>query len=209
MEILKIGVVFGVVLMSMVLHELAHGAVAYALGDETAKRQGRLSLNPLRHLDWFSSILLPLLLYVSGGPVFGGAKPVPINARNLKFREWGMALVALAGPMTNLVLAYLAFVVGEKTGILYQTSFLAMIFRQMVMVNLGFMVFNLIPVPPLDGSRVLYALMPDEIRVIMEKMERYGFIVMLVLVVVFSDLLGDFMIGATTQILELFIWSIG
>ena len=93
-------VVLGLILVSMILHELAHGVVAYMLGDDTAKKQGRLSLNPLKHLDPIISIALPLLMFISGGPIFGGAKPVPINTRNLKGGAWGMALVAIAGPIT-------------------------------------------------------------------------------------------------------------
>ena len=109
--ILEILVVFGVILFSMTLHELAHGVVAYKLGDDTAKEEGRLSLNPIKHLDPVYSILLPLVMFLIGGPVFGGAKPVPINTNKIKGKEWGMAAVAIAGPLTNVVLAFIAFLV--------------------------------------------------------------------------------------------------
>lgn len=98
-------IAFGVILLSMMLHELAHGYVAYLLGDETAKDEGRLTLNPFKHLDPVLSVAMPLLLFLSGGPIFGGAKPVPIDPKKLKHGVWGMAMVAIAGPLTNFVLA--------------------------------------------------------------------------------------------------------
>lgn len=113
-------VVFGVILVSMVLHELAHGVVAYWLGDNTAKVDGRLTLNPLKHLDPILSVLMPLLLFISGAPVFGGAKPVPVDSRNLRFGPWGMALVAIAGPITNFLIAFVSFLIGHWTGLLYE-----------------------------------------------------------------------------------------
>ena len=99
--------IFVITIISMVLHEIAHGYVAYWLGDSTAKYSGRLSLNPLKHIDPVMTIIVPVVLYLTGGPIFGGAKPVPINSRNLRFKEWGMALVGLAGPFTNLILTVL------------------------------------------------------------------------------------------------------
>ena len=108
-DVLGIVIVLGVILVSMILHELAHGLVAYALGDTTAKEEGRLTLNPIKHIDPVFSVAVPLILYLTGGPIFGGAKPVPVNSRNLKFGVWGMALVAIAGPLTNFILALVAF----------------------------------------------------------------------------------------------------
>ena len=105
MDIRYLIFVFVVTVGSMILHELAHGFTAYKLGDDTAKRDGRLSLNPLRHIDPFMTILVPLLLAISGMPVFGGAKPVPVDTRRVKGGEWGFALVALMGPLTNFILA--------------------------------------------------------------------------------------------------------
>ena len=115
-NILTIICIIVIILISMMLHELAHGVVAYLLGDDTAREEGRLTLNPLKHLDPFLSLILPLFLLISGGPVFGGAKPVPVNSRNLKYGVWGMALVAIAGPFTNFLLAFLAFLIGFWTG---------------------------------------------------------------------------------------------
>lgn len=158
-------IAFVIVLVSMIFHELAHGLVAYWLGDDTAKSEGRLTLNPTKHLDPFLSILLPLIMFISGGPVFGGAKPVPVNSRNLKHGVWGMALVAIAGPLTNFVLALVGFLIGYYTGVFMTGAGIwGEILADVVTINLGFGVFNLIPIPPLDGSRVLYAIAPDGVR---------------------------------------------
>lgn len=205
-------IVFVVVLGSMVLHELAHGFAAYALGDTTAKDEGRLTLNPLKHLDPVLSILVPVMLYLSGGPIFGGAKPVPVDSRNLRHGVWGMALVAIAGPLTNFVLALVAMLIGSMTGVLavesgsllYMNDFWGNLLVNMVYVNLGFGIFNLIPIPPLDGSRVVYALMPDEIRRLMEGMERWGIIVVMVVVILFPGVLSNLMSGAMQGILQIF-----
>ena len=109
MNLVGLLVAFIVILISMMLHELAHGFVAYWLGDDTAKDEGRLTLNPLKHLDPVLSIAMPLLLFLTGGPIFGGAKPVPVDSRRLKFGVWGMALVAIAGPLMNFLLAFWAW----------------------------------------------------------------------------------------------------
>jgi len=207
--LLTMVVVLVVILISMMLHELAHGYVAYLLGDDTARAEGRLTLNPLKHLDPVLSVALPLLLLFSGGPVFGGAKPVPINTRNLKHGVWGMALVAIAGPLTNFVLAFIGFLIGHFTGWLYAGGVLELIFVEFIFVNLGFGIFNLIPIPPLDGSRVLYAVAPDAVRKVMAGMERWGIILVLVLVVVFPGVISGVMTGAMNGILEAFYWIVG
>jgi Zn-dependent protease len=209
-DFVYLAIVLVVIVVSMVLHELMHGAVAYWLGDDTAKAQGRLTLNPIKHIDPFMSILLPMLLAISGGPIFGGAKPVAINTRNLKFGEWGFALVAIAGPLTNLTLAFIGFVIGHMTGLFAPGAdyFWALFTATFVLVNLGFCIFNLIPIPPLDGSRVLYAIMPDFMRRILEQMERWGIMVVFVLVMVFGAVLGPFMRGAMTWILGVFEWIV-
>lgn len=207
--LVSILIAFGVILVSMMLHELAHGYMAYALGDDTAKLEGRLTLNPLKHLDPVLSLLMPLLLFLSGGPIFGGAKPVPVDSRNLKHGAWGMALVAFAGPMTNFILAFVAFLTGHFTGILYAGGVIGAICVDFVTINLGFGIFNLIPVPPLDGSRILYAIAPDPIRDLMERMERWGIIVVMVLVVVATPLISTIMSGAMDGILTAFYWLVG
>lgn len=215
-SVLGFVVVLAIVVGSTVLHEMMHGIVAYLLGDDTAKENGRLSLNPLRHIDPYMSILMPVILYLMGGPIFGGAKPVPIDTRKLKFGAWGMALVAIAGPTTNFILALMAFMVGHFTGgisvahgSLYASGVAGYILGEAVMINLGFFIFNLIPIPPLDGSRVLYALAPDKIREVMRGMERYGMIVVLALVIIFGSTLSELMTEVIGVILKLFGVMVG
>lgn len=207
--ILNLVVILGVILFSMVLHELAHGVVAYWLGDDTAKDDGRLTLNPAKHIDPVMSILVPVLLYMSGGPIFGGAKPVPVDTRNLKFGAWGMALVAIAGPLTNFLIALVSFLVGYWTGWLNMPGIVGLIFTELVLVNLGFGIFNLIPIPPLDGSRVLYALAPDVVREGMEKFEKIGIIVVMILVIVFPSVISTIMLGGIQGMLTGFYWLVG
>jgi Zn-dependent protease len=201
-------IIFGVILVSMTLHEAMHGFIAYWLGDDTAKLQGRLTLNPLKHIDPFLTILLPLVLAIAGGPIFGGAKPVPFNPNRVRYDEWGAVLVALAGPLTNFVLAFVFFGIGTLLGF-HMASFsysspLEMALMYGVIINLGFFVFNMIPVPPLDGSRVLYALAPDFVRRGMELIEQYGLFVVFILVIFASSLIGTVMQTAITGIVDLF-----
>ena len=197
---MELVIVLVVVLGSMILHELAHGVVAYCLGDDTAKEEGRLTLNPVKHIAPVLSILVPVMLYMSGAPIFGGAKPVPVDSRNLRHGVWGMALVAIAGPLTNFLIAIVVAVIGHATGVLmldsgtlmYMPGMMGEIMVNLVYINLGFGIFNLIPIPPLDGSRVLYALMPDEIRGMMERMERWGIVLVMIVVIVAKTLMfGD------------------
>ena len=203
-------IVIVIIVFSMVLHELAHGWVAYKLGDATAKEDGRLTLNPLKHLDPFMSVVLPILLYFSGGAVFGGAKPVPVNFSKVKGGVWGMALVALAGPMTNFIIAFVGFLIGYYTGVIGKVGGVGVwgfVLAEVVMINLGFMVFNLLPIPPLDGSRIFYAIMPDGVRMLMDSLERYGLILVYVLVMVGG--VTSVMSGAIMSILNGFYWIVG
>lgn len=196
-------VVIGVILVSMTLHEAMHGFMAYFLGDDTAKLEGRLTLNPVKHIDPFLTLVLPLMLAVIGAPVFGGAKPVPFNPARVRHDEWGAALVAVAGPLTNLLIAFIMFGIYAVTGG-QQGGLLAMILTTAVMVNLGFFIFNMIPIPPLDGSRVLYALAPEFVRRGMEAMEQYGIIFIFLIVLLASSIIGAFMLSATAFIIDIF-----
>lgn len=207
----RIIIVLLIAVFSVILHELAHGVVAYLLGDRTAKEAGRLTLNPIKHIDPFMSILVPVLLYIMRAPVFGGAKPVPVNFHNLKWREWGMALVAIAGPLTNFLIALLAFLIGYFSGALQHdpTGIPYFIFAELVYLNLGFMLFNLIPIPPLDGSRVLYAIAPDSVRGIMNTMEKYGFIIVYALILIFGNLFSSLMVNGMTGIIDFFYKLVG
>ena len=214
MNIVVVVCLFLAIIFSTVLHELAHGWTAYWLGDTTAKEEGRLSLNPLKHIDPVMSVVLPIMLYLVGMPILGGAKPVPINSRRLKGGEWGMALVALAGPLVNFILAFLFFWIGVATntfilqgGEWYVAGELGVILNQIVLMELGFFLFNIIPIPPLDGSRILYAVAPDGIRELMEKIEPYGIMVIYVLLVMLSGVFSRYMSGAMEGIIQ-FFWFI-
>lgn len=204
-------IVLLIILVSVILHELSHGVVAYWLGDRTAKDAGRLTLNPIKHIDPYMSILVPVVLYLLRAPIFGGAKPVPINTRNLKGGVWGMALVAVAGPLTNFLLALLFFLVGHFSGLLYGSGgeSLEFIFNEFLYINLGFMIFNLIPVPPLDGSRVLYAIAPDGFRNILVQFEQYGVIFVYILILLFGEVFSHLMVGGMNGILNFFYWIVG
>ena len=203
MQVLGIVIVFSVVVFSMVIHELMHGLASYWLGDDTAKLQGRLSLNPLKHIDPVMTLLVPVLLYMAGGPIFGGAKPVPINTNKIKYGDYGLALVALAGPLSNLVLAFISF--GILTGLGAVGGLLALILSLMVQVNLGFMIFNLLPIPPLDGSRIIYAIAPEFVQSVMRKIEPYGIVVVFLLISTFSTVFAGYMQAAQTIIIEIFM----
>jgi Zn-dependent protease len=191
------------------LHELAHGIVAYWLGDRTAKDAGRLTFNPIKHIDPIMSILVPVMLYIMGAPVFGGAKPVPVNHRNLKWHEWGMALVAVAGPLTNFLIAFIAFLIGHFGGFIYESGLVGFISTEIIFINLGFMLFNLIPIPPLDGSRVLYAIAPDPIRDFMHNIERYGFVIVYILILVLGEIFSNLMVNGVNGILDFFYKIVG
>lgn len=206
-----LAIVFIIILGSVILHELSHGLVAYALGDRTAKDAGRLTLNPLKHIDPFMSILVPVILYLLRAPVFGGAKPVPVNFHNLKWREWGMALVAIAGPLTNFLIALIAFLVGHFSRLMYGVGGATpeFIFTEIIYINLGFMIFNLIPVPPLDGSRVLFAIAPDSVRNFLASIERYGFIIVYALILLFGNVLSSLMTGGMNGIINFFYALVG
>lgn len=150
-----------VLILSATLHEVAHGYVAYGLGDPTAKYAGRLTLNPIAHLDLFGSFILPLVLYIlsMGSFVYGYAKPVPYNPYNLKAGKWGPAIVAVSGPGTNLLLAFVFGMIVRFGYNTLPTPFLA-VSTLVVIINCFLAVFNLIPIPPLDGSKVLFTLFP-------------------------------------------------
>ena len=203
MDIVQIVTVLGVILVSMTIHEAMHGFMAYYLGDDTAKLQGRLTLNPIKHIDPFLTILLPILLVIAGGPVFGGAKPVPFNPARVRYGEWGSALVALAGPLVNLLFAFVAFgvfaILEPANG-----SMLFGILQTAVLVNLGFFVFNMLPIPPLDGSRVLYAIAPDGVRRGMMAIEQFGIIGIFLIVMLASSLIFGIMSAAIYGILDVF-----
>ena len=202
---IAIGIILFVILLSMTLHEAMHAFVGYWLGDNTAKNQGRLTLNPIKHIDPFLTIILPLGLALVGAPVFGGAKPVPFNPHNVKWGEWGAALIAVAGPLTNLFIAFIAFGIWVVIGLPSPTTgIVGLFFSYAVSVNLGFFIFNILPLPPLDGSRVLYALAPEFVRRGMEFIERFGLIFVFIIILVGSQYIGAIMLAAISFFFDLF-----
>lgn len=166
--------------MAVVIHEFAHGWVAYKLGDPTAKYAGRLTLNPLAHIDPIGTVLLPLMLTFMRAPIiFGWAKPVPINFWNFKHPRRDMILVGLSGPLSNILLAFLTSLIIKMA--LFST-FITQILGLFVIINLFLAVFNLIPVPPLDGSRVLMGLLPRNLTYLIANFEQFGMLILIVLI---------------------------
>ena len=164
------------VFLCLTVHETCHGLAAYALGDPTAKREHRLSLNPLHHIDWFG---LAAMLLVG----FGWAKPVPVDMRYFKKPKQGMAITALAGPVSNVLLALVfLFLYGLLYRALYSVQFLLDMIWLTAYISLALAIFNIIPISPLDGSKVLFALLPDAAYAKLMRYERYGMILLLVLV---------------------------
>ncbi|MFN8627599.1 MAG: site-2 protease family protein [Candidatus Binatia bacterium] len=185
------------VLFAVILHEVAHGYVAYRLGDPTAQRMGRLSLNPLPHIDPVGTVLLPLALVVMRAPfVFGYARPVPVNYMNLRNPRRDMVLVAAAGPLTNFLLATVSVLglmllaqmlppqgvpwTSLQAGVVVPLARMA---QNSIYFNVGLAAFNLLPIPPLDGGRVLTGLLPRPLAVPFARLERYGFLILVALLV--------------------------
>lgn len=161
------------------VHEFSHAWMGHMLGDVTAKGEGRLSLNPLVHIDPFLTLLLPVILIISGSPVvFGAAKPVPFNPYAVRYGKWGAAAVAAAGPASNFLMA--AFV-ALWLRVFSSNGLTGQFLLSFVIINLGFFVFNMIPIPPLDGSRVLYAIAPAPLADAMDQLERRGGILVIFL----------------------------
>lgn len=188
MDPLQLVFYFLIIVPSAIIHEYAHGWMADRLGDPTARYAGRLTLDPRAHIDMWGTILMPLLLFFlsNGNFLFAYAKPVPYNPYNLKNHKWGPAMVALAGPMSNLLLAAVfAFLVR-----LFPVSALAEFFYIITYANVLLLVFNLVPIPPLDGSKILYAVLPDSARGVRFFLERYGFVILLFFVFFLFDLIA-------------------
>lgn len=172
---------FAILIMSIVLHELAHGYTAELLGDPTPRLQGRLTLNPLKHLDLFGSLIVPIITSLAGFG-FGWAKPIQWNPYNIKNRRVGELLISLAGPASNLLIAIIFGLIIRLGSGIFPPAFL-IISVYIVMINITLAVFNLIPIPPLDGSKVLFSLLPAKQAHIREAIERYSIILALLLVV--------------------------
>ncbi len=178
---MQIDFIFSILILifSVVIHEVSHGYAAYRLGDNTALYQGRLTLNPLKHLEWFGSFILPLMSYFLGGFILGWAKPVPFNPYNLRNQRWGEAIVAVAGPVSNIVIA-LFFGLLIRFGVLSQFGpAFVYIASSIVFINLILATFNLIPVPPLDGSKILFSILPYHMRGVRDWLEHNSIFILL------------------------------
>ena len=198
-------------IISIVIHEMAHGYAANALGDPTARLQGRLSANPLVHIDPMMSVILPAILILSGSSfVFGAAKPVPYNPYNLRNQKWGEALVAAAGPASNIVLAIIFAGLVRFSDMLALSETFTFLAFQIVALNLFLALFNLVPLPPLDGSKILPTLLPFQLRVRYERfrhtLEQNVTLAFGIVIIAFMVILGG-PLSALTQFLA--IWLVG
>lgn len=207
--------------IAIVFHEVAHGLVARQLGDPTAEAKGRLSLNPVRHIDPFGTVVLPMLLAISHAPVFGWAKPVPVNYARLRNPRRDMVLVALAGPGMNLLLALagtallavtIAFADGARSG---AAAFVAANAFNFVLINIFLAVFNLLPVPPFDGGHVVEGLLPPPLATTFRRIGRYSLVVLLVLLLVLpaispkADVVGRLVSPVVGHIARMFLGIFG
>lgn len=201
MTIVDIALFMAVLILSISLHESMHALTARLLGDTTADEQGRISLNPLRHIDPLLTIVMPLVFLLLGQPPILAAKPVPFRPDMVKGGDWGAALVGLAGPATNFVLAALGALLFHalpaNTSEIVSTTVLLI-----VELNVSLAIFNLIPFPPLDGSRLLYAVAPAPLRRVMEWIEGYGIFGIIILVVVLFPVISPFLVKINESLLN-------
>lgn len=185
-----VAVVFAAVVPSIILHEVSHGVVALWFGDDTAKKAGRLTLNPIKHVDPFGTVILPVILALSGLGTFGYAKPVPVNVRRLRNPRSHSLVVSLAGPVTNLVLAAIAVVLFRLTvpntisGFVDDLPLAPQFFFYLGMLNVVLAVFNLLPIPPLDGSAFIERVLPHDWWPTWLRFRQYGFGILLLLIFV-------------------------
>jgi len=178
-----------VLLFSVIIHEIAHGSVAYSLGDPTAKYSDRLTLNPIKHLDPFGSIFLPLFLFLISfgqGPIFGWTKPVPINPYNFRDQKWGILKVSIAGPLTNFLIA---LIFGLLIRFFALSKPFLILFSVITVYNLAWGIFNLVPIPPLDGSHILFTFLPEKWSNIKTFLQQYSLFLLIFLIIFGLDLL--------------------
>ena len=187
--LLIIPVMIGIIVLSLSFHEAMHAFTSHWLGDSTASDLGRLTLNPLKHIDIYTTVLLPVVLLLLGLPPFLIAKPVPFNPNRVKWGDFGAALVGVAGPLSNLLLAFFATAI-MRLFVSNDGSLIYLLLGSFIEMNIVIFIFNMIPFPPLDGSRVLYAVAPDPVRKVMEQIEATGLIGIFIFIFLLFPLLS-------------------
>lgn len=205
LTLLQIGMVLGAILISMSIHEALHAFMAHYLGDSTAHDEGRLTINPLAHIDIFMTVLLPISLIALGLPPFFIAKPVPFRPDMVRYGEFGAALIGVIGPLSNLVLAAIAGAILSLGGFSI-TGHMADFLFLFLSVNVAFFVFNMIPFPPLDGSRLLYAFAPDAVRRVMAQVESLGLMGIVIFMLVAYPLIGSTVVNVMQSVYDLLLW---
>ena len=191
-----------VIFISMAIHEAMHAFTAHALGDSTAKDSGRLTLNPLKHIDIFTTVLLPVILILIGAQPIFAAKPVPFDPERVDHEEYGVALVGIAGPLTNLVLSAVGAIFLR---FLQMPHDITIFFIYFTVINVEFFIFNMIPIPPLDGSRLLYAFAPEPLQKVMATIESAGFMVILVILILLLPVISPALTYLTDHVLHLLL----
>jgi Zn-dependent protease len=201
-NLVDIGIFLIVLFISVAPHEMMHAYVALKLGDDLAHSQGRISLNPLTHIDPFLTLALPAGLLLLGLPPILAAKPVPINTSRIKGEEMGLAAVGLAGPLTNLGIATISALLinfGVASG------FTLDILEMFLVLNIGLFVFNMIPFPPLDGSRLLYAFAPESVKNIMRQIESFGLVGLILMLTILYPVISPIIVSIQNSLLNLLL----